>query len=62
MSKLMIELPRFIKLSEEMKVAGDNAVRRAREDGCCSAPVLQIVFFEAAIQEWLDEQEELLED
>lgn len=62
MSKLMIELPYYIPLSEEMRAVGDLAEKRAKEDGCYSVPVLQKVFFEAAIQEWLSEQEERLED
>lgn len=61
MSKLMLELPDYIALSEQMRAVGDLAVQRARDDGCYSVPVLQKVFFEAAIQEWLNEQEELLE-
>lgn len=52
------ELPHYLKLSDPMREAGEHAEKRAIEDGCYSAPVLKAVFFEAAIQYWLDEQDE----
>ncbi|WP_137188657.1 hypothetical protein AB1N69_10585 [Pseudomonas asiatica] len=55
-----LKLPEFLKLSDEMRAAGDHAEQRAREDQCYSVPVLKAVFFEAAIQRWLDDQEEAL--
>jgi hypothetical protein len=55
-----LKLPHYLKLSDEMRAAGDYAEQRAREDQCYSAPVLKAVFFEAAIQRWLDDQEEAL--
>lgn len=54
-------LPYYLKLSPEMRVKGEHAVSRAKEDQCYSVPVLESVFFEAAAQAWLDEQEELFE-
>lgn len=56
-----MKLPHFLLLSDEMRAAGDHAVSRAREDGCASVPVLYGVFFEAAIQRWLNDQEEIIE-
>lgn len=56
-----LKLPHFLRLSDEMRAAGDHAEQRAREDQCYSVPVLKAVFFEAAIQRWLDDQEEALE-
>ena len=56
-----LKLPHYLKLSDEMRAAGDHAELRAREDQCYSVPVLKAVFFEAAIQRWLDDQEEAIE-
>jgi len=56
-----LKLPHYLKLSDEMRAAGDHAEQRALEDQCYSVPVLKAVFFEAAIQRWLDDQEEALE-
>lgn len=56
-----LKLPHYLKLSDEMRAAGDHAELRAREDQCYSIPVLKAVFFEAAIQRWLDDQEEAIE-
>lgn len=56
-----MKLPHFLHLSDDMRAAGDHAVSRAREDGCASVPVLYGVFFEAAIQRWLNDQEEIIE-
>lgn len=56
-----LKLPDFLHLSDEMRAAGDHASARAREDGCYSVPVLYGVFFEAAIQSWLNDQDEALE-
>lgn len=55
-----LKLPHYLKLSDEMRAAGDHAEQRAREDQCYSVPVLKAVFFEAAIQRWLDDQEEAI--
>ncbi|WP_430316949.1 hypothetical protein [Pseudomonas sp. p1(2021b)] len=55
-----LKLPEFLKLSDEMRAAGEHAEQRAREDQCYSVPVLKAVFFEAAVQQWLDDQEEAL--
>ncbi|WP_178097518.1 hypothetical protein [Pseudomonas sp. BJP69] len=56
-----LKLPHFLKLSDEMRAAGDHAEQRALEDQCYSVPVLKGVFFEAAIQRWLDDQEEAID-
>ncbi|ANI33847.1 MULTISPECIES: ead/Ea22-like family protein [Pseudomonas] len=56
-----LKLPHYLKLSDEMRAAGDHAELRAREDQCYSVPVLKAVFFEAAIQRWLDDQEEAID-
>lgn len=56
-----LKLPHYLKLSGEMRAAGDHAELRAREDQCYSVPVLKAVFFEAAIQRWLDDQEEAID-
>lgn len=56
-----LKLPHYLKLSDEMRAAGDHADLRAREDQCYSVPVLKAVFFEAAIQRWLDDQEEAID-
>lgn len=56
-----LKLPHYLKLSDEMRAAGDHAELRAREDQCYSVPVLKAVFFQAAIQRWLDDQEEAIE-
>jgi hypothetical protein len=53
-----LKLPYYLKLSDEMRAAGDHAVSRAREDGCASSPVLDSVFFEAAIQRWLNDRDD----
>jgi hypothetical protein len=53
-----LQLPHYLKLSDEMRAAGNHAVSRAREDGCASSPVLDSVFFEAAIQRWLDDRDD----
>lgn len=55
------KLPHYIKLSEEMRTAGKEASDEARKGGCASLNVLDSVFFEAAIQRWLNNQEEILE-
>jgi hypothetical protein len=60
-NRSMVKLPDFLLLSDEMRAAGDKAVDRAREDGCASVPVLYGVFFEAAIQRWLNDQEEIID-
>lgn len=57
-SPFEIPLPYYLKLTQEMLDAGDRAEARAREDGCASASVLKAVFFEAAVQVWLDDQYE----
>lgn len=54
------KLPDYLKLSDDMRAAGDHAEKRAKEDQCYSVPVLKAVFFEAAIQRWLDDQGEVL--
>lgn len=56
-----LKLPHYLKLSDEMRAAGEHAEQRAREDQCCSVPILKAVFFEAAIQRWLDDQEEAID-
>ncbi|ORL58092.1 hypothetical protein [Pseudomonas putida] len=56
-----LKLPHYLKLSDDMRAAGEHAEQRAREDQCYSAPVLRGVFFEAAIQRWLDDQEEAID-
>lgn len=56
-----VAMPDFIKLSPSMREAGERAERDARRDGCCSVPVLQKAWFEAAIQQWIDEQQEIVE-
>lgn len=56
-----LKLPHYLKLSDEMRAAGDHAEQRALEDQCYSVPVLKAVFFEAAIQRWLDDQEEAID-
>lgn len=56
-----MKLPHVLKLSDDMRAAGDHAVSRAREDGCASVTVLDAVFFEAAAQRWLNDQEEAVD-
>ena len=56
-----LKLPHYLKLSDEMRADGDHAEQRAREDQCYSVPVLKAVFFEAAIQRWLHDQEEAID-
>ena len=56
-----LKLPHYLKLSDEMRAAGEHAEQRAREGQCYSVPVLKAVFFEAAIQRWLDDQEEAID-
>lgn len=56
-----LKLPHYLKLDDEMRAKGDEAVSDARKGGCASVKVLEAVFFEAAVQEWLNSQEEILE-
>lgn len=56
-----LKLPHYLKLSDDMRAAGEEAVSDAKRGGCASKPVLESVYFEAAIQLWLNDQEELLE-
>lgn len=56
-----LKLPEYLLLSEDMRAAGEHAEARAKEDQCSSVPVLQQVFFEAAIQRWLDDQLEVID-
>ncbi|AND74945.1 hypothetical protein pf16_22 [Pseudomonas phage pf16] len=55
------KLPHYIKLSDEMRAAGKEAYDDACKGGCQSLNVLDAVYFEAAIQRWLNNQEEILE-
>ncbi len=52
----MARMPLYIKLAPEMRAAGEEARQKARDDGCASIKVLEAVFFEAAIQRWLDDR------
>lgn len=56
-----LKIPHYLKLSEHMRKAGEHSELRAREDQCSSVPVLKAVFFEAAIQVWLDDQNEAID-
>jgi len=56
-----LKLPDYLHLSAEMRERGDHAELRAREDGCASVNALHAVFFEAAIQVWLDNQQEAID-
>lgn len=61
-SNLLIKLPEFISLSEEMRLRGQEEEIDALKGGCYSKPVLEKVKFEAQIRYWLDQEFESCED
>lgn len=54
-------LPDYVIVTQEMLDAGNKALERAIDDQCYGKRYQQIVFLEAAMKVWLDEQKELEE-
>lgn len=55
---VQIKLPEFILCSDEMHERGKHTVERAIEDQCFGRWTQFKVYFEAAIGEWLSQQED----